>query len=87
MSTFARRFAELIPAPHGGQIFLHEMLIDERGGGPLTTAAFSLMMLTTTRGKQYSLPELAQLLANAGFVDVRATPSYGYYSIVSASKP
>jgi hypothetical protein len=72
--------------PAGGRVFLHEMLLHDTGDGPLPAAMFSVMMLGT-RGKQFSLPELDELLSRAGFVDARATPSYGYYSLVSATKP
>lgn len=73
--------------PRGGRIFLHEMLLAEDGSGPVTTAAFSMLMLLGTRGRQYSLPALERILADAGFRDVAARPSYGYYSVVSATKP
>jgi acetylserotonin N-methyltransferase len=45
-------------------------------------------MLIGTRGRQYSLPELRDFLAGAGFVDVDAARTGGgYYSLVSARKP
>ena len=74
--------------PSGGHIVLHEMLMDDDGCGPLTTACFSLLMLLGTKGRQYSLPELRAFLEDAGFVDVTsATTGGGYYSLVSARKP
>ena len=73
--------------PSGGRIYLHEMLMNDEGSGPLPAAAFSIMMLFGTRGRQYSLAELAAILKGAGFRDVAATASYGYYSLVSAAKP
>ena len=72
--------------PIGGRIFLHEMLLHDTADGPLPAALFSVMMLGT-RGKQFSVPELDALLGHAGFVDTHATPSYGYYSLVTATKP
>jgi acetylserotonin N-methyltransferase len=78
-----RAFAAL---PIGGRVCLHEMLLHDTADGPLPAALFSVMMLGT-RGKQFSLPELDDLLTRAGFVDTQATPSYGYYSLVSATKP
>lgn len=81
----AQRAYEALPA--GGRIFLHEMLLAEDGGGPVTTAGFSMLMLTGTQGRQYSLDELRQILASAGFEDVDSRPTYGYYSVVSARKP
>jgi len=68
----AKSFAAL---PAGGRIFLSEILMDDALDGPWQAASFSLMMLTGTLGKQYSLPQLAQILEGAGFVDVRAVRS------------
>lgn len=80
----AKAFAAL---PSGGRIVLHEMLMDDDGCGPATTASFSMLMLLGTRGKQYSLEELTRILEGAGFKDVRSTPNAGYYSLVTAVKP
>ena len=74
--------------PSGGRIVLHEMLMDDDGCGPLPAAAFSLLMLLGTRGRQYSLPELRGFLEPAGFTAVEAfTTGGGYYSLVVARKP
>lgn len=74
--------------PQGGRILLHEMLMDDDGCGPLPAAAFSVLMLLATRGKQYSLPELRSILEEAGFTEVEAVQTGGgYYSLVSARKP
>jgi hypothetical protein len=74
--------------PSGGRIVLHEMLMDDDGCGPLPAAAFSLLMLLGTRGRQYSLPELRGFLEPAGFRDVEAfSTGGGYYSLVVARKP
>ncbi len=56
--------------------------------GPLAAAAFSLLMLIGTKGRQYSLPELRQFLESAGFIDIEAARTGGgYYSLVSARRP
>ena len=74
--------------PSGGRIVLHEMLMDDDGCGPLPAAAFSLLMLLGTRGRQYSLPDLRGFLEPAGFAAVEAfTTGGGYYSLVVARKP
>ncbi len=81
----AKSFAALAP---GGRIFLSEVLMDDDGCGPWPAAAFSLMMLVSALGKQYSLPEFRQILESAGFTDVHAVRTGGgYYSLVSAVKP
>ena len=71
----------------GGMVFLHEMLLDETKDGPLLVACFSINMLLYEHGKQYTLSELRAFLEEAGFEDVAAVPSFGYYSLVSARKP
>lgn len=82
----ARKSFEALPA--GGRILLHEMLIDDDGCGPYPCAAFSLLMLIGTKGRQYTLPELRGFLEAAGFVDVASsTNGGGYYSLVVARKP
>jgi hypothetical protein len=81
----ARKSFEALPA--GGRILLHEILMDDDGCGPAPCMAFSLLMLMGTKGRQYSLPELRQFLAAAGFVDIEAARTGGgYYSLVSARK-
>ena len=74
--------------PSGGRIFLSEVLMDDDLAGPWHAAAFSLLMLIGTLGKQYSLPEFRAILESAGFTDVEAIRTGGgYYSLVSALKP
>ena len=82
----ARKSLEALPS--GGRILLHEILMDDDDCGPLPAAAFSLLMLMGTKGRQYSLPELRQFLEAAGFSDIEAARTGGgYYSLVSARKP
>jgi acetylserotonin N-methyltransferase len=72
--------------PAGGRIYLHEMLIADGGVGPPTPAAFAMLMLTATRGSQFTFGELKTLLQDAGFVDAAVTSTYGYYSLIRALK-
>ena len=84
--TLARRSFDALPS--GGRIFLNEILMDDDYTGPYQAAAFSLLMLIGTLGKQYSLAEFRDILESAGFTDVRAERTGGgYYSLVSAVKP
>jgi acetylserotonin N-methyltransferase len=81
-----RKSFEALPA--GGRIVLHELLMDDDGCGPLPAAAFSLLMLLGTRGRQYSLPELRGFLQPAGFTGIEAfSTGGGYFSLVVAHKP
>ena len=82
----ARKSFEALP--RGGRIFLNEILMDDDGTGPFPAAAFSLMMLVGTLGKQYSLTEFREILGSAGFVDFESVRTGGgYYSLVTARKP
>ena len=44
-------------------------------------------MLGWATGEQYSDSELMRTLADAGFADIEVKPTFGYYSIVTGSKP
>jgi acetylserotonin N-methyltransferase len=77
-------FAALEP---GGRICLQEMLLDDSGDGPLQPIAFSLLMCLGTKGQQFTLAQLKEILESAGFTDVGAQRSYGYYSLVTGHKP
>jgi hypothetical protein len=81
----AERAFEVLP--RGGRILLHEMLLDDDGAGPATTASFSLLMLLFTQGQQFTFGELKNILERAGFTAVEATHTCGYYSITTAYKP
>ena len=73
--------------PSGGRIYLHEMLMEDGGTSPVTTAAFSVLMMLRTRGQQFTFTQLRKLLQDAGFVDVDVTATYAYYSLIRARKP
>jgi acetylserotonin N-methyltransferase len=73
--------------PRGGRVFVHEMLLDDDGAGPLAAASFSVMLLLATGGRQYAAREVAGFLESAGFCDPVVTDAYGYYSLVTARKP
>lgn len=81
----AARAFEALPA--GGRILLHEMLLDEDGTGPVTAAAFSLLMLLATQGQQFTAGELRAILEEAGFGRVTTTATHPYYSVVTGFKP
>jgi hypothetical protein len=74
--------------PPGGRIVVHEMLLDEDKTGPFTAVGFNIAMLVWSQdGGQYSGRELSEMLADAGFRQVEAKPTFGYYSIVTGTKP
>ena len=70
----------------GGRIVIHEMLCNDEKTGPFAPAAFGMMMMGWTEGKQYSGLELSTMLAEIGFVDITIHKAFGYYSIVTGIK-
>ena len=40
-----------------------------------------------TEGESYSALEMSQMLGKAGFKEIQVNPTFGYYSIVSGTKP
>lgn len=73
-----------LPAGGGRLILLHEILLDSNHE---TAANFSIHMALYTRGQQFYFEELKTMMEEAGFVNVSAISSHGYYSIVSGEKP
>ena len=71
----------------GGRIIIHEMLYDDEKTGPFAAAAFSMMMMGWTEGKQYSGQELTTMLDEIGFKEIQIHKAFGYYSIVTGVKP
>lgn len=80
-----RKAFEAVPA--GGRVYVHESLLDEDGGGPGTTASLSLRMLLGTRGSQFTFAGLRDLVEQAGFRGPTLTHTWGYCSVVMATKP
>jgi len=62
-------------------------LLDDSGDGPLIPSEFSLLMCLGTKGQKFTIEQLRNILEGAGFVDVGAQRSYGYYSLVRGVRP
>ncbi|WP_211176048.1 methyltransferase [Brasilonema sp. UFV-L1] len=81
----ARRSFEALPS--GGHIYLHEILLSDTKDSPVVATSFSMCMIWVTEGKQFTAGELEQILTECGFEDISVTPTYGYYSLITARKP
>jgi acetylserotonin N-methyltransferase len=73
--------------PSGGKVLAHEILLADTKDSPLASALISMVMALDTEGRQFTAEEMTRLLIDCGFVDIKITPTYGYYSLVSATKP
>lgn len=71
----------------GGRIVIHEMLYNDDKTGPFTAAAYSMVMMGWTEGRQYTGRELTEMLDEIGFQDIQIHKAFGYHSIVTGVKP
>ena len=86
-ALFAKCFRALAP---GGLLVIKDHLMEADLAAPVAGAVFSLYLLLTTLGRDYSFEEVANWLRRAGFIDVRlvALPSPPFSSsLVLAHKP
>lgn len=72
--------------PHGGKIFIHEMLLDEDKCGPKTATAFNLLMYVNHGSQQFTKSELYLLLEKIGFKVCNYVKNHPYYSLIVAQK-
>ncbi|WP_228972956.1 acetylserotonin O-methyltransferase [Streptomyces sp. DH12] len=67
-----------------GRLLVHQVVPDDAARLSPTVAGYSLALAVMTGGRLRTLPELAGLLAKAGFDDCAATPVYGHYALITA---
>ena len=73
--------------PPGGQLLVHEKLVEDDGSGPLANQLVHLDMLVWTEGQQYRVSELTGLLERTGFTSVERIRTAGYWSVVRGTRP
>jgi hypothetical protein len=61
--------------------------LDDDGAGPATAASFSMLMLLSTQGQQFTFSELKGILETVGFNGIEAKHTSGYYFVVTGFKP
>ena len=62
----------------GGQIYIHDFILDDSMDAPLFPALFSLnMLLRTTSGQSYSETHIIQMLKDCGVTGIRRLPFKG----------
>jgi hypothetical protein len=70
----------------GGLLAIHDAHINESKTGPVEVAEYSILLMLSTKGKCYSVGEMAELLKQAGFTGVRVKPAAAYRSVIIAQK-
>ncbi|WP_226350334.1 acetylserotonin O-methyltransferase [Pseudonocardia sp. ICBG601] len=86
------RVAQLLAAsfealPPGGWLVDHDTHIDADKSGPLPVAEYSVLLMHSTPGKCWSVGELSEMTAAAGFVDARVLPTVADRSAFLVRKP
>jgi acetylserotonin N-methyltransferase len=72
--------------PPAGRVWVHEMILDDVQAGPAAAAAYSMIMVFVTQGRQRSAPELAALLSGAGFTDIQVTMTTGGFALLEGTR-
>jgi SAM-dependent methyltransferase len=80
----AQSFRALAP---GGLLAIHDCHLTTDKTGPLPVAEYSVILMHSTEGKCYSIGEMEALLIEAGFREIRHTPTAVDRSLVTAFKP
>jgi SAM-dependent methyltransferase len=80
----ASSFAALAP---GGWLIEHDTHVDADKRGPLAVVEYSVLLMHSTPGKCWSVRELAEMAARAGFVDVAHRATAGDRGVLLARKP
>lgn len=80
----ASAFEALAP---GGRVLVHEMILSDTKATPLAAAAYSMVMVFVTEGRQRTARELLDMLTGVGFVEPRITMTTEGYALLEATKP
>lgn len=80
----AASFASL---PRGGMLLVHDAHLDAAKSGPLAVAAYSALLMHSTRGRCYSVAEMERLMAGCGFIDFAHVATVADRSVLTAKKP
>jgi hypothetical protein len=79
--------ASFAALPPGGLLAIHDAHLNADKTGPLPVAAYSVMLMHGTEGRCYSVTEMFERTAAAGFVDPRFVETAADRSLVTARKP
>lgn len=72
--------------PPGGTIVIHDAFLDRDKSGPVSIAAYSVLLMHVTQGRCYSNAEMESLLLECGFSQPADVPSAAGRSALIAAK-
>ncbi|MDR2967738.1 MAG: hypothetical protein LBU74_07300 [Methanobacteriaceae archaeon] len=79
-----KSYDSLLP---GGILLIHDAHINAEKTGPIEIAEYSVLLMSSTRGKCYSVKEMEDMLISAGFLKIEVIPTVAKRSVIKAKKP
>jgi predicted O-methyltransferase YrrM len=70
----------------GGMLLIHDAHINGEKTGPIEIAEYSVLLMSSTRGKCYSVKEMKDMLICAGFLNIEVIPTVAKRSVIKAKK-
>ncbi len=83
-ALLGKSFAAL---PPGGMVVIHDGHLNREKDGPLTVAAYSAFLMSSTDGRCYSVGEIEGILTEVGFERVNFQTTAVDHSAITARKP
>jgi len=69
-----------------GIVLIHDTHINAEKTGPVEIAEYSVLLMSSTRGKCYSVKEMEDMLIDAGFSNIEVLPTVAKRSVIKAEK-
>jgi SAM-dependent methyltransferase len=78
-----KSYDSLLP---GGLLLIHDAHINAEKNGPVEIAEYSVLIMSSTQGKCYSVKEMEDMLIGAGFLNIEVIPTAAKRSVIKAKK-
>jgi SAM-dependent methyltransferase len=78
-----KSYDSLLP---GGMLLIHDAHINAEKTGPVEIAEYSVLLMSSTKGKCYSVKEMEGMLVGAGFLNMELIPTVAKRSVIKAGK-
>jgi SAM-dependent methyltransferase len=73
--------------PPGGQLLIHDVLLDDDLSGPLPVALYSAALFTMTEGRAYSAAEFSGWMRDVGLIVEPSRPTLVHCAVLVGRKP
>ncbi|MCL2115593.1 MAG: methyltransferase domain-containing protein [Methanobrevibacter sp.] len=69
-----------------GILLIHDAHLNAEKTGPIEIAEYSVLLMSSTRGKCHSVKEMEDMLIDAGFLNIEVIQTVGKRSVIKAKK-